>query len=96
MMIFIVFESKLKLDFQSRWQCRQTWLPSSHNHIKITTTIQNNHHSELSEIDLNGSLTTTELKKPPPSRLVGNADAQIGLVPHPHVLDKNLGGIPQE
>ena len=83
MMIFIVFESKLKLDFQSRWQCRQTWLPSSHNHIKITTKIQNNHHSELSEIDLNGSLTTMELKKPHPSKLVGEAQMWNRLLSHP-------------
>ena len=32
---------------------------SPHNHIKITTKIQNNHPSELSEIELNRSLTTT-------------------------------------
>ena len=23
-------------DFQSGWQCKQTWLTSSHNHMKIT------------------------------------------------------------
>ena len=79
----------MKSDFQSTWQCRQTWLTFSHNHIKITTKIQNNHHSELSEIDLNGSLTTTELKKPHPSKLVGGAEMQIGLVPHTSVVDKN-------
>ena len=28
------------------WQCRQTWLASLHNHIKITSKIENNHHSD--------------------------------------------------
>ena len=71
----------VKQIFRSRWQCRQTWLTSSHNHIKITPKIQNNHHSEPSDIKLNGSLTTTELKKPHPSRLVGGVETQNGLVP---------------
>ena len=39
--------------------------------LKITTKLQNSHHSEPSEIKLNESLTITELKKPHPSRLVG-------------------------
>ena len=38
--------------------------------------IQNNHQLE---IKLNGSLTTTELKKPHPSRLVGGAQTWIKL-----------------
>ena len=37
-----------------------------------------------------------ELKKPHPSRLVGGAEIQNGLVPYPHVVDKNLGEISQE
>ena len=78
------------------WWCRQTWLASLHNHIKITTKVQNNQHSETSEIELNGSLTTTELKKPHPSRLVGGVQMLDGLVPHPCVVDKNLGGLSQE
>ena len=41
---------------------------------QITTKIQNHHHSEPSEIELNGSLTTTELKKPHPFRLVDPPD----------------------
>ena len=60
----------MKVNFQSRWWRGQTWLTSLHNN-KITTKIQNNHHSEPTKIKLNGSLTTTELKKPHPSRLVG-------------------------
>ena len=51
-------------DFQSRQRCRETRLTSSHNLIKITTKLENNHFPEPSEIELNGSLTTTELKKP--------------------------------
>ena len=43
---------------------------------------------------LNGSLTTTELQKPHPSRLVGGAQTQNRLVPHPHV-DKNSRGTSQ-
>ena len=46
----------------------------------------------MSEIELNGSLTTTELKKPHPSRLVGGVQKQKGLVSLPGVVDKNLGG----
>ena len=61
-----------KLGLQTRRQHRQTWLISVHNHIKITTKIQN-HHLEPSEIELNGSVTTTELKKLHPSSLVGRA-----------------------
>ena len=33
-------------------------------------------------MELNGRLTTTELKKPHPSTLVGGAQTQNGLVPH--------------
>ena len=64
-------------------------LTSLHNYIKITSKIQNNHHSELSEIELSGTLTTTELKKPRPYRLVGGAQMVV-VVPHPHVLNKIL------
>ena len=83
-------------DFWSRWQRSRHGSPSLHNHIKITTEIQNNHHSELSEIKLNGSPTTTELQKPCPSRLVGGMRTQNRLVPHLGVVDKNLRGIPWE
>ena len=65
-----------------------------HNHIKITNKIWNNHHVEPSEIELNGNLTTTELKKPHASRLVGGVEMLNGLVLYPPVVDKNLGGIP--
>ena len=37
-----------------------------------------------------------ELKKPHASRLVGGAETWIGQIPHPHVVDKNSGGISQE
>ena len=40
-----------------------TVIASSHNHIKITTKLQN-HHWEQPEIWLNESPTTRELKKP--------------------------------
>ena len=58
--------------------------------------IQNNHQSEPSEIKLRGSLTTMELKKPHPSRLVGGEQTRSELVPHPHEMGKNSGGISQE
>ena len=64
------------------------WLASSYNYIKITTKMQNNHHSEPAETELNGSLTTTELKTSHPSRLLGGAQAWNGLVPQPHVVEK--------
>ena len=82
-------------DFQSRWQHRQTQFTSSHNHIKITSEIQNNHHSELSGTELNRSLTTMELKKPHPPRL-GGVEMQNGLIPHPCVVDKNSGAVSWE
>ena len=66
--------------FPSRWQRRQTRLASSHNHNKITSKIWNHHCSEWTEIKLNGSLATTELKKPHPPRLVGEAQVRKGLV----------------
>ena len=68
----------------------------AHNHIKITTEIENNCHSQPSEIKSNGSLTAMELKKPHPSGLVGEAQMLNGLVTHPCVIDKNLGGISWE
>ena len=40
---------------------------------------------------MNGSLTTAELKKPHPSRLVEGAEMRNGLVPHPNMVDKNFG-----
>ena len=49
------------MGFWSRWQHRQTWLASAQLH--------KSHHSEASEIELNGSLTTIEIKKTYPSRL---------------------------
>ena len=64
--------------------------------MKITIKIWNNYHSELLEIELNGSLKTTELKKPHPSRLGGGAQVWTVLVPHTHVMDKSSGGISQE
>ena len=50
----------------------------------------------MSEIELNGSLTTTELKKLHPFRLVGGVETWNGLVPHPCVVDKSSGGISQQ
>ena len=83
-------------DFWSRRWCGKTWLASSHNHIKITTKIQSNHHSESSEIKVNGNLTTTELKKLHSSRLVGGVHMWNGLVSQPRVVGKNLGEISQK
>ena len=67
-------------------------LKSSHNHLKITTKLQNNHHSKLSRIELNGRPTTMELKKLHPSRLLGDMETWNGVIPNLHVVDKNLGG----
>ena len=50
----------------------------------------------MSEIERNGSLTATELKKPHPSIQLEGAQAWTGLVPHPCVVGKNYGGISQE
>ena len=87
---------KIRADFQSRRRHMQTWLVSLHNHIKITTKTYNNYHWFLSEIELNRSLTTTELRKPHPSRLIGGVQTWNRLVPYPCVVNKNSGGISQE
>ena len=57
----------------------------------LTQPHQNYHHyhSELSDIELNGSLTTMELKKTHPFTLVGGLETQNGLVSHPRVEDKH-------
>ena len=61
---------------------------SLHNHIKITTKLYSNHHSEPSEIKLNGSHTTTELKKKHiETGRRGKGEEWAG--PHPCVVDKN-------
>ena len=52
--------------------------------------------SEPAEIKLNRSLTTTELKKPHPSRLVAGVETRNRLLPHTCVVDKNSGGISWE
>ena len=89
-----VISIKKSRDFWSKLWHKQTCFASSHNPNKTPTKIQNNHCSQWTEIKFNGSLTTIKLKKP--SRLVGEAKTQNGLVPHPHVVDKHLGGISQE
>ena len=55
--VHVEFNMREILDFPLWWQHRQTWLTSSHNLTQITTKIlQNKHHWEPSEIDLNRSL----------------------------------------
>ena len=41
-------------------------------------------------------MMTVELKKSHLSRLVGEAETQNGLVPHPHVVDKDSRGVSWE
>ena len=43
----------------------------------MVTKMWSNGHSEPSEIDLNGSLTTTELKRPHPSIQTGERGADM-------------------
>ena len=61
------------------------------NHISdkrlISKPYQGHIQSELSEIELNGSLTPMELKKPHPSRLTGGEETWNEWVPHPCVVD---------
>ena len=46
---------------------------------------------------MNGRKSDNErIKKPPPYRRVGGAQKWKELVSHPCVVDKNLGGIPEE
>ena len=62
---------------------------------KLQPTIE---HTSLRtiRIKLNGSLTITKLKKPHPFKLVGGVQSWKGMVPHPHVVDKNWRGISWE
>ena len=55
--------------------------------LKYKTTITPN-HQKSNWIKV---LTTIELKKPRPSRLVGVVKMQNGLVPHPRVVNKKFG-----
>ena len=48
-----------------------------------TTKSQLKYRTTLTETELNGSLTTMELKEPHPSRLGGGAQTQNRLVPDP-------------
>ena len=58
-----------------------------HKHIKTATKLENKHHSEPSETEMNGSLIAAELKKP------HHPDWWEGRT---HLVDKNLEGISQE
>lgn len=49
--------------FRSRWRSRSMLPCPSHDHIKITTKLQNNHHLELLEVWLNESHTTGDIHK---------------------------------
>ena len=86
------FHEQIK-DFRSKWQHKKTWLTSLHNYKKITTEILNNHHSELTEIELNGSLRTIA---PTSIQLSGGALTWNMLVPHSGVVGKNSGRISWE
>ena len=50
----------------------------------------------IKKIELNGSLTTVELKEPHSPRLVGGVQVQNRLLSHPHVANKNSGGLSWE
>lgn len=63
-------------------------LISFQNHIKITTTLQNNHHSKLPE----GKSYNSEYKEEGTSRLVIEAETWIRVAPHPHMAVKNWEG----
>ena len=54
------------------------------NHIKITTKLQNNHHSESPDNQLNGSPTTKDIKKKPVEMGKRDGDCQTGWS-HIHV-----------
>ena len=78
--VCLVVTNSLRKDFHlnvKTWISGQDGDVGKHSSPPCTTTsklqLQNNHHSELSEIKLNGSLTM-ELKKLHPSRLVGDTE----------------------
>ena len=64
--------------------------PTTTSKLQLYNKIQNNHHSEPSESELNGGLTTPELNKPHHSRLVRGVEMWNGLVPHACVVDKKF------
>ena len=51
-------------------------MPPHTTTAKVTTRLQNKYHPETSEIELYGSPTTKDLKKPHSSRWVGEAALQ--------------------
>ena len=63
----------------------------SHNHIKITTKLQNNHHLELPATSLNRSPITRDLKKKPHLDCRRGRDFN-GMVPHEHAVGNNWEG----
>ena len=67
-------------------------ITTSKSQLKYRTTII----QTIKKIELNGSLTTTELKKPHPSGLVGGVQMWNRLASHPCVVDKNSGGLSWE
>ena len=90
--LFLLLHESMK----SSWTSGQDGSIGRHGLPLCTTTmkLQLKHGTTITQnLQLDGILTTTELKKPHPSRLVGGAQMCSGLVPHPCVLDKNLGGI---
>ena len=63
-------------------------LISSQNHIKITTKLQNNHHSKLPE----RKSCNSKYREKGTLRLVREAEMWNRLVPHPHMAVKNWEG----
>ena len=59
-----------------------------HNHIKIITKLQNNHHSEPLEISPNRSPITKAIKKKPLQMGRRDRDAEWAIS-HPSVVVKN-------
>ena len=78
-------------DISTTWKLKLKYKPSLRTIRDRVEWESNNYKTEL-----NGCLTTLELKKPHSSRLVGGARMWNGLVPHSHVAAKNLRRITWE
>ena len=94
---YIYWNNKIFLETSSQDGCigkhsSPPYTTTAKLQLKFRTTITQN-HQKLRQIEV---LTTTELKKPHASRLVGGAETPNRLVLYPCVVDKNSGGISQE
>ena len=87
--LFLCFHYTLSSNYLTFYVKKERERERGHSLPSHTTT------AKLQLQDKSGRLTTTELKKPHPPRLVRRAQMQNGLAPQPRAMDKNSGEIHQ-